>query len=229
MPEWCRWLCADHVGFISLCNLKQINLFTYCNDEPINKFDPAGNFPWLVVAVLLLCTPAGGTAFQIGTSVISYIGISIASIFDDEIKADMYAINWNPFNKDAYSTLNSNKVSFYKGVPVFRTSAGGRSGSFGAILLTKGSSVDSLMHERGHNYQLMMMGLANFGLMIGLPSFREWSNRNYYERPWEITADILGGVKGRTHSSADITRGFLYLAASSLFGPLGYFFLIGEY
>lgn len=48
----------------------------------------------------------------------------------------MYAIRWNPFNADESATLNSSEVSFYKGVPVFKKAAGGRSGSFGAIFLT---------------------------------------------------------------------------------------------
>lgn len=88
---------------------------------------------------------------------------------------------------------------------------------------------DEVRHERGHNWQLMMMGIANYGLMIGLPSWREWSKRKYYERPWEITADVFGGVTSRPHSQADINRGYWYLGVSSLLGPLGYFFLFGEY
>ena len=75
----------------------------------------------------------------------------------------------------------------------------------------------------------MMMGIANYGLMIGLPSWQGWSKRKYYDRPWEITADILGGVEGRPHLQSDINRGYWYLAVSSLFGPFGYFFLLGEY
>ena len=42
-------------------------------------------------------------------------------------------------------------------------------------------------------------------------------------------ADVFGGVTGRTHSQADINRGYWYLGVSSLLGPLGYFFLLGEY
>ena len=45
----------------------------------------------------------------------------------------------------------------------------------------------------------------------------------------DITADVFGGVTGRTHSQADINRGYLFLAVSSLFGPLGYLCIIGEY
>ena len=64
--------------------------------------------------------------------------------------------------------------------------------------------------------------------MIGLPSVFEWSKRYYYDRPWEITADILGGAS-RPHSEEGINRGWWCLVVSFLFGPLGYFFLFGEY
>jgi len=50
-----------------------------------------------------------------------------------------------------------------------------------------------------------------------------------HERPWEITADVFGGVTGMTHSLSDVNRGYWYLGVSSLFGLLGYFFLFGEY
>lgn len=65
--------------------------------------------------------------------------------------------------------------------------------------------------------------------MYGLPSALEWSTRSYYDRPWEITADIFGGVRGRAHTQDDINRGYWYLGVSSIFGPFGYLFLLGEY
>ena len=227
-PELCRWISPDSIEYLDPESINGLNLYAYCGNDPINKYDPTGHFPWLILAAVLLFTPVGGTALQVVASVLSYVGLAIASIFDEDIRNDMNAIGWNPFNTDESATLNSSKVSFYKGVPVFRT-AGGRSGSFGAIFLTKDSGVDILRHERGHNWQLMMMGIANYGLMIGLPSLCEWSDRSYYKRPWEITADVFGGVTGRIHSQADINRGYWYLGVSSLLGPLGYLFLFGEY
>lgn len=143
--------------------------------------------------------------------------MAIAAIFDEDIRNDMNAIKWNPFNTDELSTLNSNKVSFYKGVPVFRKTSG-RSGSFGVISLTKKSTVDDLRHERGHNWQLMMMGIGTFGFTIGIPSpanLGPWAKQeNYYGAPWETMADILGGVEGRTHNSKEIMNAWFYYAIS---------------
>lgn len=39
-----------------------------------------------------------------------------------------------------------------------------------------------------------------------------------YSRPWEITADIYGGVQSRHHAKEDIEAGFSYLATSKYKG-----------
>ena len=227
-----RFISLDQTEYMEIGSITGLNLYVYCGNDPVNMADPDGNSAvliGLIIGAILLFTPVGETVFQFVTSTLSYIGIAIASIFDEDIRNDMNAIGWNPFNKNEYATLNSSKVSLYKGVPVFRTAAGGHSGSFGAIFLAKGSGIDSIHYERGHNWQLMMMGITNYGFMIGLPSWREWSTRQYYDRPCDITADVFGSVTGRTHSQADINRGYWFLAVSSLFGPLGYLCIIGEY
>ena len=224
-----RFISMDDIAYLDPETINGLNLYAYGLNNPVMNVDPSGHFPWLILVAIMLFTPVGGMVAQATVSTLSYVGMAVGSIFDEDIRNDMVAIGWNPFNENEAATLNSNKVSFYKGVPVFRTNAGGRSGSFGAIFLTRGSGADTLRHERGHNTQLMSMGILNYAIMIGLPSWQEWSDRSYYERPWEITADVFGGVTGRTHSQVDINRGYWYLAVSSLFGPLGYLFLFGEY
>ncbi len=199
-------------------------------NNPISYVDPSGHFPWLIVAALLLFAPIGGTTLQVATSVASYAGMAIGAIFDEDIRNDMNAIGWNPFNSDESATLNSSKVSFYKGVPVFRTAVGGRSGSFGAIFLTKGSGIDTLRHERGHNTQLMMMGIGTYGFTVGIPSplcLGKWDKSgNCYGTPWETMADILGGVKGRTHSRHEIANAGHYYALSTICFPFTAFYWI---
>ena len=122
-------------------------------------------------------------------SALSYAGMAVASIFDEDIRNDMNAIGWNPFNTDESATLNSSKVSFYKGVPVLQISGMGGSMSLGLIFFDKSQGSEVLKHERGHNNQLMSMGLGNYLIQIGIPSV--WKNGE--ETPWELSASMLGG------------------------------------
>ena len=227
-PMWRRFISPDDSAYLDPESINGLNLYCYCNNDPINKFDPTGHFPWLILAAVSLLTPVAGLALQAVTSIACYVGMFVASIWDEDVRKDMSAIGWNPFNRDETAVINSKKVSFYKGVPVFRTNMK-RSGSFVAIFLNSNVDTTDVKHEYGHNIQQMLMGPVKFGMMIGLPSWLEWSNKPYYERPWEITADVFGGVTTRQHNPKDISRGYWYLAVSGLLGLLGYLFLFGEY
>ncbi len=88
------------------------------------------------------------------TSIVNYVGIAAVSIFDKDIRNDMNAIGWNPFNADESKVASSSHVSFYKGVPVFQISGMGDAMSLGAIFFDKSQGVEVLKHERGHNTQL---------------------------------------------------------------------------
>ena len=59
VPEWCRWLNADHIAYIRPQNANQMNLFAYCQNDPVNKVDPTGSF-W-IAAILLISTAIGAT------------------------------------------------------------------------------------------------------------------------------------------------------------------------
>ena len=76
------------------------------------------------------------------------------------------------------------------------------------------------------------MGPGNYGLTVGIMSpfilgrHKGWHGANYYNSPWETGADMFGGVTGRTHTSAEISRARWYMAVGTLFFPAAYFFLI---
>ena len=65
----------------------------------------------------------------------------IASLFNEQIKQDLENINYNPFNSSETDVINSQKVSFYKGVPVFKINNGKGSMSFGAIFFDTNSAI----------------------------------------------------------------------------------------
>ena len=172
-PDWCRWISPDSISYLDPETPHGLNLYLYCANDPISFFDPTGHN-----IVLQFCISVG-----------CYIGIAIASIWNKEVRADMEAIGWNPFNSDENKVMSSKHVSFYKGVPVFQISGGKGSMSLGAIFFDKSQGVKTLMHERGHNTQLMAMGLGNYLIQIGIPSL--WKNGD--ETPWELSASIFGG------------------------------------
>jgi len=111
---------------------------------------------------------------------------------------------------------NSNKVSWYRGMPVFLTNWS-RSGSFFAITLSRynlkvrcDDNPDELnedwdpwilRHEWGHGVQAWQLGALWYGLIVGMPSIANWNERaddhpsSYYEAGGEKRADILGSVK----------------------------------
>ncbi len=230
-PKVGRFLNADAMNYLKANAFTGVNLYSYCDNNPVMFMDPDGHFPILTaiaVLVVLFCTPVGGAIVQTASSVLSYAGIAIASIFSEDIRNDMNRIGWNPFNSDESLVLESKAVAFYKGVPVFRIN-GKRSGSFCALFLDKRANKDDVRHEFGHVFQQLCLGPLPYGLFIGLPSWLQWSNRDYYERPWEVTADLFGGVEGRRHTTSDSFRGLSYLMIAALFGPFAYLFLLGEY
>ena len=44
-PEWCRFITVDSVNYIEPGNINGINLYAYCENNPINMYDPSGNLP----------------------------------------------------------------------------------------------------------------------------------------------------------------------------------------
>ena len=225
-PEWRRFISPDDTAYLNSDTANGLNLYTYCNNDPVNYVDPSGHFAWFAFAAIMLFTPIGGIVAQAVVSTVSYAGMALASVFDEEVRDDMNAIGWNPFNTDESETLDSSKVSFYKGVPVFRTN-GERPGSFGAIFLTKDSVAYDLRHERGHNTQLMMMGIGTYAFTVGIPSLLKlgpWDkNKVYYYAPWETMADILGGVTRRYNKpipEQQIKNAWAYYAISTICFPL---------
>ena len=74
----------------------------------------------------------------------------------------------------------------------------------------------------GHTVQLQQLGIVKYALCIGLPSWLEWGSKDYYDKPWEVTADLFGGVQSREASRSDKADAFHYLWLSKQVGPFAW-------
>ena len=228
----------DGISYINPDSINGLNLYAYCGNNPVMRLDPNGTEWWnpttcdwgaigrfvggtalaiagaaFTIATLptAISKIGGGVLTQLGFSTMMYGGFMLASVFDSEIKANMDAIGWNPFNTDASiittrdSLGNIRKVSFYKGVPVIRFNHDFlTSFSFLGIFLNNKKWVNDrvLNHEYGHNMQQMFLGPLKYLLGIAVPSvlFNFASRKNttldnlYYSMPWERTAELFGDV-----------------------------------
>ncbi len=181
-----------------------------------------------------------GSIFQVGMSIGMYGAFMTASAFSDKIYNDMAAIGWNPFNTDVGKVVDSNSVSFYKGIPVIRGEYDGeRSGNLiGTIFLYKKKDEDEmspevqkalkqkakmdLNHEFGHHAQQAILGPVNYLISVGIPSYKSWGKDSkdyyYYNMPWENMADAVGGVdRGGGHINNNANAKHLIIC--SLLGP----------
>lgn len=166
-------------------------------------------------------------------------GVGLAgSVFNNQIEKDMIAIGWNPFNSNANAVVGSGIMSFYKGVPIFRTN-NSRSGTFGIMLLASNESENVVKHEFGHVPQLLLLGPVSFLFNIGIPSageFGPWAHDindpyKYYNAPWETMADMFGGVtgwNGRKHTQKEYAYGIMHLLTAKFGGPLSFLFIFAR-
>ena len=81
-PEWGRFLNAD--GYVSTgTGLLGYNMFAYCNNNPVMFIDPTGDFPWLVIGIIVAVVTA---VVAIPTTVNHIVNAVNYSKIDDELQ-----------------------------------------------------------------------------------------------------------------------------------------------
>ena len=138
------------------------------------------------------------------------VASAAAGIVNPKLAEDIKNINMS--NTNEQKVLKSSYISAYKGQLVVRWAPpNGRSASVGPLMfLRPREKENTLRHEAGHYVQYKELGIAKYGIGIFLPSMLNDEPKGYYDRPWEVTADMYGGVD-RKHAAGAEETGKQYL------------------
>ena len=82
-PEIGRFISPDGVDYITPSSINGLNLYAYCNNDPVNYCDPSGHFP--ILACILGITALIGMGLTIGgvasdKNVLTAVGLSMVAV-----------------------------------------------------------------------------------------------------------------------------------------------------
>ena len=160
------------------------------------------------------------------------IGIVVTGSYNYNTASNYMQVTSDFFKVQTITTDKEVKYGFqgfYKGVPTFYFEHDLISSfSFGFIFInTKYEKENTLDHEWEHTRQLLLLGVGDFFNGIALHSMlcagktlllgdNNFFRKNYYKFPWEITADMFGGVTRDEHTDTAKALGIAYLASAEL-------------
>ena len=64
-PELCRWISPDSIEYLVPESINGLNLYAYCNNDPVNKYDPTGHIAISLIVGLVVSFAIGTTASAI--------------------------------------------------------------------------------------------------------------------------------------------------------------------
>lgn len=68
LSELCRWISPDSIEYLDPESINGLNLYAYCGNDSVNKYDPTGHSAILIALIIgaVICVAVGfGTAASI--------------------------------------------------------------------------------------------------------------------------------------------------------------------
>ena len=182
-PEFRRFISPDDTSYLNPENVNGLNLYCYCNNDPVNFVDPSGHF-----AI---------SAFLIGCAI---VGLSTVA----------GAASGAIINGSAYllSTSNFNQRDFWAAVAGGAVSGGMMGGLAGIFLITGGSTaavigLSATVGAIGNGAGTIVEDAINGSLQIG--SLNYWKKEVFANMFWGGAFGALGGAMSGTQLSAATT------------------------
>lgn len=174
----------------------RLNWYDYCYGNPVNYIDPKGAAGLSISSLTIL---------EGISKIIDGISDAIAPVVNVVyvIKSEIENTNLSNTNEDV--VFKTKFISAYKDQIVFRTNLD-RGASFGSVILLRELDyknkdqigINTLRHEAGHYVQYQKLGFIKYVAGIFVPSASNGyvdTELGYYSQPWEIYAEVQGGVQ----------------------------------
>ena len=136
VPKWRRWLNSDSINYLEPQNITCLNLFAYCNNNPVMYMDENGNFAFFiltaVIGAIIGGLAAGITSYQHGARGWEVVGWSaLGSVCGGALGAGVGAIA----SKLLTGLFASSITTVYNGVKslAWAYTLGGTSGAIGFL------------------------------------------------------------------------------------------------
>ena len=199
------------------------HLYAYCNNNPVNMVDPTGHRAGGLMRPLFININdnCGGSRKSSGVPKVTRNPQPTPTPNPNpapqpgpspEITEETHGGTKRSFisrvndfirNTDERVVLEAKYVAFYKGKLVIRHSIPNQTScAIGGVIFlnrdelsTKPESIETVKHEYGHTVQESILGSYKYIKYIAIPSLTHRDPTNYYSNPWELTADLFGGVE----------------------------------
>ena len=176
-PELCRLISPDSIEYLDPESINGPNLYAYCNNDPVNYYDPSGCIP--VLACILGLTALVGMGLTISgvasdNNLMTAIGLTMVAI--PSLISGVMAI----FSFGAWGTMSIGGVTAVAGVGTGLFA----SAEYQEAFTGKNWMLDAGMSEEWYNGLMLatatIVTAGTVSSMVGVTKYRNFGNSNWY-------------------------------------------------
>ena len=150
-PEWGRWIQPDDIEYLDQESINGLNLYAYCNNDPVNKYDPSGHIAINATLLTILIGTVVGASIGFLSEYIPYV--------KENIKTDgLQMTDFNVYTKEKRRDLFLSTIG---GAFTGLVGSSGINVLIAAPLIGLANTVVGIMTDDVNNFE---EGLCYFGM-----------------------------------------------------------------